>query len=177
MDLNSWRSLTPEQARQKIRSGHTGTTSGWCDGWAQANLLALPRDQAFDLMLFAQRNPKACPLLDVFDPGARSSTRFQGDITTDVPAYRIYERGELIDVSGVWRDDLVAFLFGCSFSFERALTEAGIEMRHTTVESTVPMYRTTIECEPAGVFSSSMVVSMRGVPASRVADAVRICAR
>ncbi|EHY87383.1 putative hydro-lyase [Saccharomonospora azurea] len=181
MTLETWRSLTPEQARRRLRDGYTGTTSGWCDGWAQANLLAVPREQAFDLMLFAQRNPKACPLLDVFDPGARSSARFQGDITTDLPAYRVYERGELVaektEVTGLWRDDLVAFLFGCSFSFERALTEAGIEMRHTTAGRTVPMYRTTIACEPAGVFSSSMVVSMRGVPASRVPDAVRICAR
>ncbi|MEU3271147.1 putative hydro-lyase [Saccharomonospora sp. NPDC006951] len=181
MNLEKWRSLTPEQARTTIRNGHTGTTSGWCDGWAQANLLAVPREQAFDLMLFAQRNPKPCPLLDVFDPGARSSTRFKGDIATDVPAYRIYERGELVaeetDVSGLWRDDLVAFLFGCSFSFERALIEAGIEMRHNSAGTTVPMYRTTIDCAPAGAFASSTVVSMRGVPADRVPDTVRICAR
>ncbi|WP_016907111.1 putative hydro-lyase [Streptomyces xiaopingdaonensis] len=181
MDSKTQRSLTPGEARQKIRDGHTDTTSGWSDGWAQANLLAVPREQAFDLMLFSQRNPKACPLLDVFDPGATRSSRFQGDITTDVPAYRVYEHGELVeertDVADLWRDDLVAFLFGCSFSFERALTEAGIEMRHTLSGSTVPMYRTTLPCESAGVFSSSMVVSMRGVPPHRVPDAVRICAR
>ncbi|WP_197322106.1 putative hydro-lyase [Saccharomonospora sp. NB11] len=181
MTVESWRSLTPEQARRTLRDGYTGTTSGWCDGWAQANLLAVPREQAFDLMLFAQRNPKPCPLLDVFDPGARSSARFRGDITTDLPAYRVYERGELVaettEVTDLWRDDLVAFLFGCSFSFERALTDAGIEMRHTTAGRTVPMYRTSIACEPAGAFSSSMVVSLRGVPASRVPDAVRICSR
>ncbi|OEU94831.1 putative hydro-lyase [Streptomyces oceani] len=181
MDGDTRRSLDPGEARQRIRDGHAGTTSGWCDGWAQANLLAVPREQAFDLMLFAQRNPKACPLLDVFDPGATGSGRFRGDITTDVPAYRVYEHGELVaeetDVSGRWREDLVAFLFGCSFSFERALTEAGIEMRHTAAGTTVPMYRTSLACESAGAFSSSMVVSMRGVPPHRVPDTVRVCAR
>lgn len=181
MDSGTARSLTPQQARRRIRDGHADTTSGWCDGWAQANLLAVPREQAFDLMLFSQRNPKACPLLDVFDPGATGSGRFRGDITTDLPAYRVYRHGELVEerteVAELWRDDLVAFLFGCSFSFERALTEAGIEMRHTLSGTTVPMYRTSLPCESAGAFSSSTVVSMRGVPSDRVADAVRICAR
>lgn len=173
--------LTPNQARQQIREGFTGTTSGWCDGWAQANVLSVPSSLALDLMLFAHRNPKPCPLLDVLESGQRTSPRFGGDITTDVPQYRIYEHGELAaetsDVSDRWREDLVTFLFGCSFSFERALSDAGIVMRHTRAESTVPMYRTTLECEPAGVFSSPMVVSMRGVPADRVADAVMICSR
>lgn len=173
--------LTPDEARARIRDGFTGTTSGWCDGWAQANLLAVPAELAFDLMLFAQRNPKPCPLLDVIEPGRRSSARFTGDVATDLPQYRVYERGELVDevtdVAGIWREDLVTFLFGCSFSFERALTEAGVVVRHTVAGTTVPMYRTSIACEPAGSLSSPMVVSMRGVPAGQVADAVTISAR
>lgn len=174
-------SLTPNQSRQRIRDGFTGTTSGWCDGWAQANVLAVPSSLAFDLMLFAQRNPKPCPVLDVIEPGRRTSSRFAGDITTDVPQYRVYEHGEMVaevsEVGEIWREDLVTFLFGCSFSFERALSDTGITMRHTEAQTTVPMYRTTIECESAGVFSSPMVVSMRGIPAGRVADAVMICSR
>lgn len=173
--------LNPQQARQHIRDGFAGTTSGWCDGWAQANVLSVPRPLALDLMVFAQRNPKPCPVLDVIEAGQRSSRRFQGDITTDVPQYRVYEHGELVaertEVGDLWRDDLVTFLFGCSFSFERALSETGIAMRHTLAGTTVPMYRTTLACEPAGVLSSPMVVSMRGVPASRIADAVMTCSR
>lgn len=173
--------LTPSQARERIREGCTNTTSGWCEGWAQANVLAVPSALALDLMIFAQRNPKPCPILDVLEPGQRSSRRFHGDIATDVPQYRIYEHGELVaevdSVSDRWREDLVTFLLGCSFSFERALSDSGIAMRHTDAETTVPMYRTTITCEPAGVFSSPMVVSMRGIPASRVADAVTTSSR
>lgn len=181
MTATPYADLQPEQARRKIREGHTGTTSGWCDGWAQANVLAVPSHLALDLMLFAHRNPKPCPVLDVLEPGQRTSRHFGGDITTDVPAYRVYEYGKLVgepvEVGHYWRDDLVTFLFGCSFSFERALTAAGTVMRHSQAQTTVPMYRTNIDCEPAGVFSSAMVVSMRGVPASQVADAVMICSR
>lgn len=173
--------LTPTQARQRIRQGATETTSGWCDGWAQANLLSVPSELALDLMLFAHRNPKPCPILEVLEPGQRSSRRFAGDIATDLPQYRVYKHGEMVtetaDVSSYWREDLVSFLFGCSFSFERALSKAGIVMRHTQAQTTVPMYRTSIACEPAGVFSSPMVVSMRGIPAGRVADAVMVTSR
>lgn len=172
---------SPQLARSLIRDGYTGTTSGWCDGWAQANVLAVPQELALDLMIFAQRNPKPCPALDVIEAGQRTSSRFGGDIASDVPAYRVYEHGQLVaeptDAREYWRDDLVTFLFGCSFSFERALTAAGIVMRHTQAGSTVPMYRTSIECEPAGVFSSHMVVSMRGIPAEQVTQAVTITSR
>lgn len=177
-----WRAgLSPAEARHHFRNGFRGTTSGWCDGWAQANLLAVPREYAFDLMLFALRNPKPCPLLDVIEAGERSSGRFRGDITSDIGEYRVYEHGELTaevtEVSSWWREDLVSFLFGCSFSFERAMLDAAIPLRHLTAGRTVPMYRTDLPCTPAGRLSSSMVVSMRGVPAARVPDAVRITSR
>lgn len=156
-------------------------TSGYAAGYAQANLIALPRDLAFDLLLFAQRNPKSCPVLDVAEEGETRAAVFDGDLRTDLPAYRVYERGRLTaepdDVRDAWRDDLVAFLIGCSFTFEAPLLEAGIPVRHIESGCNVPMYRTDRPCRPAGRLSGPLVVSMRPIPAGRVADAVRITSR
>ncbi|MCP2265939.1 putative hydro-lyase [Promicromonospora thailandica] len=172
---------TPDEARALFRGGLSVPTAGWATGWAQANLLALPRADAYDFLLFAQRNPKPCPVLDVTEPGATSASVFAGDLRTDVPAYRVYRDGELVeeltDVSEVWRDDLVAFLVGCSFTFESALLDGGVPVRHLEAGSNAPMYRTDRECRPAGALSGPLVVSMRPVPADKVADAVRITAR
>src|SRR5699024_249994 len=113
-------SATPGDARKAFRSGVNSTSSGWSQEWAQANLLAVPKEDAFDLLLFSQRNRKACPVLDVLEAGEISSNKFQGDIRQDLPRYRVYRSGELVDepksILDVWRDDLVSFLFGCSFS-------------------------------------------------------------
>lgn len=120
--------LSPDQARALFREGLRVPTSGWCAGWTQANLIAVPREQAYDLLLFAQRNPKPCPVLDVTEPGEVSGSLFAGDLRTDLPGYVVYEHGEPVaevaDVTGFWRGDLVAFLIGCSFTFEDALQEA-----------------------------------------------------
>lgn len=176
------RSLTtPHEARALFRDGLVTPTAGWSAGWTQANLLVLPRAEAFDFLLFAQRNPKPCPVLDVLEPGAVAGPILDGDVRTDAPAYRVFVDGELVDepddVTGWWRDDLVSFLIGCSFTFEGALVAAGIGMRHWEEQVNVPMYRTDRRCRPAGALSGPLVVSMRPVPADRVADAVRITAR
>lgn len=173
--------VTPTRARELFGGGLRVPTSGWSAGWAQANLIAVPRDMAYDVLLFAQRNPKPCPILDVGDPGAVSTPIFTGDLRTDLPAYRVYEHGELVaevaDVSDIWREDLVAFLIGCSFTFESALLEAGVPIRHIELGCNVPMYRTSVPCRPAGRMSGPLVVSMRPVPASLVATAVRVTSR
>lgn len=110
--------LSPAEARARFRDGLVAPTAGWSRGWAQANLLTVPLELAYDFLLFAQRNPKPCPVLDVLDAGAVSGPLLDGDIRTDVPAYRVYVDGELVeettDVRGFWRDDLVSFLVGCA---------------------------------------------------------------
>ena len=173
--------LSPQEARARFRDGLRTPTSGWCAGWTQANLIAVPRDWAYDVLLFAQRNPKPCPVLDVTGPGESSSRLFPGDLRTDLPGYRVYEYGDLVAevdaVTDVWREDLVAFLIGCSFTFEAALLEAGVPVRHIEAGSNVPMYRTDRPCDPAGAMTGPLVVSMRPVPADQVATAVRVTAR
>ncbi|TDD76115.1 putative hydro-lyase [Actinomadura rubrisoli] len=175
------RVLSPDQARALFRAGLRVTTAGWCAGWTQANLIAVPREQAYDLLLFAQRNPKPCPVLDVTEPGEVSASLFGGDLRTDLPGYVVYERGEPVaevpDVTDFWRDDLVCFLLGCSFTFEDALREAGVPVRHIDQGVNVPMYRTNRPCRRAGDFGGPLVVSMRPVPAAQVADAVRVTSR
>ncbi len=175
-------SATPAQVRAACREGYLGPTSGMAQGWIQANLIIVPKEDAWKVLLFATRNPVACPLLDVFDTGATSSALFQGDIRTDLPAYRIYQDGKLTqdlvaDVSRYWREDLVSFLFGCSFSFETALQQQGIAIRHIDAQRNVPMYISNIDCAEAEGMRGKMVVSMRSIPAHQVADAVRITAR
>ncbi|MCT1618588.1 putative hydro-lyase [Janibacter hoylei] len=173
--------LSPADARARFREGLAVPTSGWSAGWTQANLIVVPREQAYDVLLFAQRNPKPCPVLDVTEPGEVSCSIFDGDLRTDLPGYRVYEHGELVaevtDVRDVWREDLVAFLVGCSFTFEAALLEAGAPVRHIEVGSNVPMYATTRECRSAGSIGGPLVVSMRPMPADQVATAVRVTSR
>lgn len=172
---------TPAEARALFRAGLVTPTAGWCDGWAQANLVAVPYAQAADLLAFVLRNPRPCPVLDILGPGETASPLLDGDIRTDLPAYRVHVDGELVaevpDVRDWWRDDLVAVLIGCSFTFERALVDAGVPMRHAEQGRTVPMYRTSRRCRPAGALAGPLVVSMRPVPAALVRRAVEITAR
>ncbi|MGC1407913.1 MAG: putative hydro-lyase [Acetobacteraceae bacterium] len=163
--------------RLRIRSGtFTGPTSGMAPGNVQANLVILPRALANDFLRFAQANPKPCPVLAVSEPGEPTfpTLGHELDIRTDLPRYRVWKYGELAeeptDIRDVWRDDLVSFAIGCSFSFEEALIEDGIEVRHIACDRNVPMYRTSIPCVPAGVFHGPLVVSMRPL---RPADAIR----
>ena len=169
--------LASQQVRQNIRQGiFTQPTAGAAPGFVQANLVVLPKSLAADFMLFCQRNPKPCPLLSISDPG---STFFPGygddlDIRTDIPRYRVWRNGELIDeVSNVityWRDDLISFAIGCSFSFEEALVAEGLDVRHISCASNVPMYRSNISTQSAGPFHGPLVVSMRPFTP---ADAIR----
>ena len=144
--------------------------------------MSLPQDWAFDMLLFGQRNPQPVPLLDVTDPGATTSQLApDADLRTDLPRYRVWRDGELVaeptDVSDLWRDDLVTFLIGCSFSFEKALMSAGVPIRHIDQGHNVSMYRTNVDCQPAGRLSGPLVVSMRPIPARQVVTAVQVTER
>lgn len=171
-------------ARAQYRNGLVEPTAGVARGFTQANMIVLPRDWAFDFLLYAQRNPKACPVLDVSDPGSHTTTLAKdADLRRDVPLYRIWRNGKLAeetpDASAAWAEhpDLVSFLIGCSFTFETPMAEAGIEIRHITDKSNVPMYLTNKPCQPAGRLHGNMVVSMRPIRADRVADAATISGR
>jgi len=149
----------------------------------QANLVVVSRELAFDFLLFCQRNPKPCPLLDVTEPGSPEPAFVApgADVRTDLPRYRVYRDGELVDeptdLSRYWRDDLVGFLIGCSFTFENALIQAGVPVRHIEQGVNVPMYRTNIACRSAGAFHGNMVVSMRPLTPAQAVAATRICGR
>ncbi len=174
--------LTPAEARALFRDGVQVPTPGFSAGYAQANLITLPKEDAFDFLIFAQRNPKPCPLLGVLEPGEISSDLLVGgDIRTDIPGYRVFRDGvlteERAEVTDLWRDDLVSFIIGCSFTFETALLDNGVPVAHIEQGRNVPMYRTSIPTTPAGKFHGPMVVSMRPIPANQVADAVRITSR
>ncbi len=176
-------SLSPVHVRELCRTGDfAGPTAGAAKGYVQANMMIVPREYAFDFLLFCQRNPKPCPLVEVLEPGwFEPSCAAGADIRTDLPGYRIFENGtlqkEVTDISSYWRNDLVTFLIGCSFSFESALIEGGIPLRHVQQGRNVAMYRTNIECRPAGRFQGNLVVSMRPIKSRDVARAVEISAR
>lgn len=167
--------------RKLIRDGKiTIPTAGMCAGYAQANLVILPKDIAYDFLLFTQRNPKSCPILEVSDVGNKM-LNFLGkdiDITTDIPKYRVYEdgvlTGEYKDIGDLWRDDFVSFLIGCSFSFESEMIEDNIKIRHIEEKCNVPMYITNIKCTPAGIFNGNMVVSMRPIPYEKIVRSVLV---
>lgn len=169
--MTDYASASPREVRALIREGKiTGPTAGMSAGYAQANLVVLPKDLAYDFLLFTQRNMRSCPLLEVSDVGSRLLHEIadNADIATDIPRYRIFKNGELTgeytDVSEFWQDDFVSFLIGCSFSFESEMIAAGIPVRHIEEGCNVPMYKTNIPCASAGVFHGNMVVSMRPIP-------------
>ena len=156
-------------------------TSGQAKGYVQANLVILPNDWAFDFLLFAQRNPKPCPIIEVGSAGCYLTKHIadNADIRTDIPKYRIFKEGvfvkECFDLLDIWQNDFVYFLLGCSFSFEQALLAADIEIRHITENVNVPMYNTNILCREAGKFKASpMVVSMRPLKARDAIKAIEI---
>lgn len=159
---------SPAEVRKLIREEKiTYQTSGMCNGYAQANLVILPKREAYDFLLFAQRNPTSCPLLEVSDAGSRELKYIAKDanIAKDIPKYRVWKKGvlegEYTNVEDFWQDDLVSFLIGCSFSFEAELLASDIPVRHIEECRNVPMFNTNIPCTPAGIFHGNMVVSMR----------------
>lgn len=176
--------LTPSQFRQRIRSGeHTGNTSGFCPGFVQTNMVILPKDWANDFLQFCQKNPKPCPVLGISETGSWEIPELAKDldIRSDISSYKIFEDGlvtnEVSDISDYWRDDLVTFMLGCSFSFEEPLIQSGLEVRNVTEKVNVPMYRTNIPCNTAGKFSGTMVVSMRPFLPADAIRAIQICTR
>jgi uncharacterized protein YcsI (UPF0317 family) len=174
----------PSAVRAAIRAGEwKGTTAGVAPGRVQANLVVLPEAMAYDFLRFCVANPKPCPVLEVTEAGsAEPALSAPGaDLRTDVPRYRVFRDGELggevEDIVALWREDLVAFLIGCSFTFERALLAAGLPVRHIDERVNVPMYRTSVACRPAGAFSGPMVVSMRPYEPAQALRAAQVTSR
>jgi len=177
------RKMSPAELRSLIRNREwKGPTSGLAKGYVQANLVMLPRDDAFHFLLFCVRNPRPCPILDVLEPGQVEPRIAPGaDLRTDLPRYRIYENGvlksEVESVSNIFRDDMVSFLLGCSFSFENALLSAGLPVRNIAEGKNVSMYVTNRPCVPSGPFSSSLVVSMRPMTPGQAIRAAQVTTR
>lgn len=176
--------MTGAQVRAAARCGELdGPTPGMAPGFVQANLVIVPEEVAFDFLLFCLRNPKPCPLLEVVEAGGfvATSCGADSDLRKDLPRYCIYRSGEMAeevsDLCRHWDDRLVSFLLGCSFTFETALTEARIPVRHIEQGCNVPMYRTSIPCRAAGRFSGNMVVSMRPMQSDQAYLASEICER
>ena len=175
--------LSPAQLRKLIRKGKwTRPTAGVVPGYVQANLVMIPKDLAFNFLLFCVRNPKPCPILDVLEAGEVEPKIAAGaDLRTDLPRYRVYKEGkikeEVDNVMDIFHDDMVSFLLGCSFSFEDALIAAGIPVRNVEEEKNVSMYITNRDCQPAGPFSAPLVVTMRPMRPEQAVRAVQVTTR
>lgn len=175
--------ITAQELRAKIRAGEwTGPTSGAAKGYVQANLVMLPEAQAFNFLLFCQRNPKPCPVLDVLEPGRVEPFIAKGaDLRCDLPGYRIFRNGrfekQVVDIKAYYEDDMVGFLLGCSFSFENALMAAGVPVRNIEEAKNVSMYTTSIQCRSAGPFTAPLVVSMRPMRPDQAVRAAQITTR
>lgn len=184
MDYAALKSVDTHAVRMAIRSGtYRSHTAGLAAGSLQSNLVILPLHYALDFMRYCQRNPKPCPLSAVSDTGNPMMYTLGRDIDirTDVPAFNIYREGELVQsatsIEAHWQENMVAFALGCSFTFEHALIKAGVRLWHIDNNTTVPMYRSSIETVPAGLFRGNMVVSMRAIPAGQVALVTEISRR
>jgi len=172
--------LLPDQCRALISRGdYQGPTAGMARGYVQANLVILPLEIADDFKQFAQLNPQACPLLEVLVAGKKVvETVAIADVATSFPAYRYFEYSEVVEdvpnVSHLWRDDLVSFLIGCSYTTDQCLLEQGIILQHVLHNTTVPIYITDRITHPTRFFSGPMVVSMRPIKKHQVDLAVSI---
>ena len=173
------RAMSPKDFRSLVRKGeYTDVTTEVCQGYAQTNLAIVPKELAFEFLLFCNRNPLSCPVLEVTEPGdpePKQSAR-GADLRTDLPRYRVFKNGEVIDeptdIIKYWRDDLVAFLIGCSRTFVWALRAANIPFRRYSA------YRSNIPCVPAGRFHGPLVVTVRAFyNAHDAVRAVQICSR
>ncbi len=176
--------MSPAEVRRRIARGEITTpTADLCPGYVQANLVVLPKEAAFEFLLFCLRNPRPCPLLEVTEPGdPYTRVVAEGaDLRTELPRYRVWQHGKVVaeptDVTSWWTDDMVAFLLGCSFTFDGVLMQAGIGVRHVEMGRNVPMYRTKVEAAPAGRFRGPLVVSMRPVPRELVPKVVELSGR
>jgi len=176
---------TAAELRAAIRAGRwTGPTAGLARGFVQTNVVILPAADAADFAEFCRLNDRPCPLVEQLTPGnpEPAASSKGGDLRHDVPRYRVFrhgqpERVEPTDVADLWRDDLVGFLLGCSFTFEHALERSGLRVRHIEEGRNVPMYRTSRSCRPAGRFAGDLVVSMRPYPADQVDRVIEVTSR
>lgn len=178
------KSMTPKEIRHLIRKKEWNkSTSGVANGYVQANLVILKKDNALAFMQYCQRNPKACPLLDVTEVGSSKPYLLaeDSDLKTDIPKYRVYRKGELTevveDLHEIWEEDMVGFLLGCSLTFERALVNMGIQLSHFENNTAVSMYKTNIPTVKAGIFEGPMVVSMRPILIKDLVKATTITAK
>jgi uncharacterized protein YcsI (UPF0317 family) len=181
---NTTSNLTPYQIRMKIRQGKlVRPTAGLAPGYVQTNIAILPKELSYDFLLFCQRNPRSCPLIEVLDIGTTEAilSAPNSDIRTDLPLYRIYKNGvlfeEVADIKKEWRDDFVTFLIGCSFTFESALIKNGIHLPHFDQGKNVSMFITNIPTTKAGAFSGPMVVSMRPIEKDKVIKTIQTTSR
>lgn len=176
---------SPQAVRTAARQGlWQGPTAGLANGYVQANLAILPKALADDFLKFCLANPKPCPLLAFATLPGQTDFELGGkklDIRSDAPRYNVFRAGvfteSVADLTPFWRDDMVSFLIGCSFSFEEALQQGGIELRHQTEQKNVPMYNTNLKLNAVGAFAGNMVVSMRPMRAADAIRAIQICSR
>ncbi|MCT8179223.1 putative hydro-lyase [Variovorax sp. CY25R-8] len=174
---------SPQAFRREIREGRfTQQTGGQCPGFTQGNVAILPADYAAEFLNFARLNPKSCPVIGVTQPGStRVPELGDVDLMSDCSAYCVFRDGELVgeaaNLRELWREDLVGFVIGCSLSFEEALSEAGVPLRHQEQGTMVPVYATQIPNQPSGRFGGTMVVSMRPMKAADAIRAIQITSR
>ncbi len=136
-----------------IRRGEwTKATRGIALGYTQANLAILPKEEAFDFLVFCQRNPKPCPVLEVTevgDPEPRITAPGAG-LRTDLPKYRVFRRGEMVDevtdITSYWRNDFVGFLIGCSLTFEVAILANEVPLRQIEERRGPTIFKTNVPC-------------------------------
>lgn len=173
--------LDVHELRELIRCGaYDRHTAGLAAGRLQCNVAILPKIHAADFILFCARNPKPCPIVGMGEAGQPYiKTLGAGiDIRSDIPRYRLFKDGvcveEVTDITHYWQDDLVTVALGCSFTFENALMDAGIAIKHIDLDQTVPMFRSNIALDPVGSFHGEMVVTMRPIPDDRIDDAYAI---
>jgi len=174
----------PRLFRERIRQGiWQRSTAGICPGYVQANLVILPKEFALDFTIFCLRNPQPCPILEILEPGDPMvhEIAIDTDVRTDLPQYCIFKKGELIEerkeIIEYWRNDLVTFLIGCSYTFEEALVRGGVPIRNYLQKKDPGIYISSIICRPAGIFSGPLVVTMRPIPPHLVSRTVQITSR
>jgi len=174
----------PKFFRGKVREGvWRKSTAGICPGYVQANLVILPKEFALDFTIFCLRNPQPCPILEILEPGDPKVQELatDADIRTDLPQYRIFREGELLEeaenIMEYWENNLVTYLIGCSYTFEEALVRGGIPVRNYLKQKDPGIYISNMACRPAGVFSGPMAVSMRPIPPHLVSRTVQITSR
>jgi len=183
MEKEDWK-CDPRLFRKLVRRGEWRTsTVSVCADHVQANLVILPKEYALDFTIFCFRNPQPCPILEILeagDPMVRELAA-DADIRTDIPMYRVFEKGELVEeveeVTKLWRKDLVSFLIGCSYTFEEALVKGGVPIRNYIQQKDPGVYVSSIQCRPAGIFSGPMFVTMRPIAPHLISRAVQITSR